>query len=271
MGRDKPAAKRRDWRGSCPPGCSPRPGFPAKSRLAGRGIYTTAAIQSNPARCGAKRNTVRLTSGDAAWWRAARRSLRRGRPATMQGQGGGWRSALTLDARTTLEPTRLRSNERGEDGASNNFPTKSALSRGPPHRSPAHEPAPQRSEGVCGCGWHERSESDEGAVTGGAADGRRRHTQGSGWPGAACAGPCEERAGARRCRDGPDQRPPPERRGRERRRDSCGGAFHSTAKPLSAPISRRRDGAVHRELTRVGVRRYSRQRFRVARLRRDFL
>ena len=38
------------------------------------------------------------------------------------------------------------------------------------------------------------------------------------------------------------------------------GRFHSSAKPHSAPISRRRDGAVHRRLKRVGVRCLSRQR-----------
>ena len=38
--------------------------------------------------------------------------------------------------------------------------------------------------------------------------GGRRHTQGSGWTGAACAGACEERAATSRCRDRPDQRPP---------------------------------------------------------------
>lgn len=63
---------------------------------------------ANPARCAAKRNTARLMLGDAA------RSRERG---TVQGQGGGWRSAITEDVEATLEPTRLRSNERGEDGA----------------------------------------------------------------------------------------------------------------------------------------------------------
>jgi hypothetical protein len=80
----------------------------------------------------------------------------------------------------------------------------------PPRRCPAQEPAPQRSAGVCGCAWHERSEKGaERLLTAGAADGRLRLAQGSGRIGAACAGVCERmRAPPRRCRDATAQRPP---------------------------------------------------------------
>ena len=77
------------------------------------------------------RNMERLTLGDAARWRIARRSLRRGRTATVQGQGCSWRVDNTVDVGTTKKPTPRPLEERGEDGASFN-PT---LTAPPPHRS----------------------------------------------------------------------------------------------------------------------------------------
>jgi len=78
-------------------------------------------------------------------------------PATVQGQGFRdqaaergkmmeWRVATTDDSRTNLEQTRLRSNERGADGASL-IPTKSHSARARPTAAPRTSPPWSVAEG----------------------------------------------------------------------------------------------------------------------------
>ena len=161
------------WRGSCPPGLSPPLAFPA-SRRPWDGLRQTAKgspkgetpgtaahqrvaeassfkRRSNHTRTVRRRRaereggttgrdawrwlSVRHILGDAARWRDARREERpEAQPVTVQGQGGSWRVANTVDFGTTLQPTRLRSNERGEDGAPYTL-CEATLTAPPPHRS----------------------------------------------------------------------------------------------------------------------------------------
>jgi hypothetical protein len=119
-------------------------------------------------------------------------------PSRCRGRGGSWRVIEALDSRSTLKPTLLPLLGAGRGWGTFNL-GEAALRPAPPHRSHADQPALERSGGVCGSGWHERSEKErQRLVTGGAADGRLRHSQRSGWTGAACAGACEERAATSR-------------------------------------------------------------------------
>ena len=113
----------------------------------------------------------------------------------MQGQGCRWRVANKVDVGTTLKQTRLTLEERGCGGASL-INTYGAAA--PPQPRGLARPARsfKRLEGFAAAADAKRQREQP---TGG-----RWHTQGSGWTGAACADLCEERAGASRCRDGPD-------------------------------------------------------------------
>lgn len=99
----------------------------------------------------------------------------------MQGQGGGWRSANTEDVGATLEPTRLRSNERGEDGASYNPRRSRHSARARPTAAPRTSPPRSEAEGSAAAAdaKRQREQPTGGYGTPKGAAGSARHVPGS--------------------------------------------------------------------------------------------